>query len=148
MGIEFVFWYWWVVAAILLGAEMLTGSFFFLWMSIASVITGLLTFALPTLTLNAQLFIFAGLALVSVGLWKRYMNKTANETTDHPHLNQRGAQYIGKNFTLIEAIENGRGKIKVADSPWRVEGEEDCPVGSTVKIIAVNGTIFKVMRVA
>lgn len=85
--------------------------------------------------------------MVSVLLWRNYMNKHPQET-DHPHLNQRGAQYIGKTFTLIEAIKNGQGKIKVADSPWRVEGEEDCPAGSTVKVIAVDGATFKVIRVS
>ena len=147
MGIVFVFWYWWVVAAILLGVEMLTGTFFFLWMAIAAAVTGLLSFVMPALDFNIQLFIFAVLGIVSLIVWKRYMLKSSVES-DHPHLNQRGAQYVGKNFVLIEAIENGRGKIKVADSPWRVESDEDCPLGATVKIVAVNGTMFKVVRVA
>jgi inner membrane protein len=141
-----LFWYWWVAGVVLLGVEMLSPSFFFLWMGISAFITGLLSFLLPFLSPEMQLLIFSILSVVSVLWWKKYMNQHPHET-DHPHLNQRGAQYIGKTFVLIEAIENGRGKIKVADSPWRVEGEEDCPIGTTVQIIAVNGTLFKVMRV-
>jgi membrane protein implicated in regulation of membrane protease activity len=141
----FVFWYWWVAAAVLLVVEMLSPGFFFMWMGISAVITGLLFLLLPFMGIEVQLLIFAVLSVVSVLWWKKYMNQHPTET-DHPYLNQRGAQYIGKTFTVIEAIEHGQGKIKVADSPWRVEGE-DCPVGSTVKIIAVDGTIFKVMRV-
>lgn len=145
--IEFVFWYWWVVAVVLLSVEMLSPGFFFLWMGFSAFVTGLLLFLMPFMSLEVQMLIFAVLSIVSVLWWRRYMNKHPHET-DHPHLNQRGAEHIGKTFTLIEAIENGRGKIKVADSPWRVEGEEDCPVGSVVKVIEVNGTIFKVIRVS
>lgn len=143
---EFVFWYWWVAAVVLLGVEMLSPGFFFLWMGFSAFVTGLLFFLMPFMSTEVQLLIFAVLSVVSVLWWRNYMNKHPQET-DHPHLNQRGAQYIGKTFTLIEAIEHGQGKIKVADSPWRVEGEEDCPVGSTVKVIAVDGAIFKVIRV-
>jgi membrane protein implicated in regulation of membrane protease activity len=145
MAVEFVFWYWWVAAVALLGIEMLSPGFFFLWMGFSAFVTGLLFFIMPFMSSNFQLMIFAVLSVVSVLWWRSYMNKHPEET-DHPHLNRRGAQYIGKTFTLIEAIENGQGRIKVADSPWKVEGD-DCPVGSTVKVIAVDGTIFKVIRV-
>lgn len=142
---KFIFWYWWVAAAGFMGLEMLSPGFFFLWMGISAFITGLLYFILPFMSTEVQLLIFAVLSMVSA-LWGRnYMNKHQKET-DHPHLNQRGAQYIGRTFTVIEAIENGQGKIKVADSPWRVEGE-DCPVGSTVRVVAVDGATFKVIRV-
>jgi len=145
MTVQFVFWYWWVLAIVLLGIEIMTAGFFFVWMSVAAVLTGFLALIMPFLTLNAQLFIFAVLSMVSVVLWKRYMNKHP-VASDHPHLNQRGAQYIGRTFTLIEAIENGQGRVKVDDSRWRVEGE-DCPQGATVKVVAVDGTVFKVIRV-
>lgn len=128
-----------------MGLEMLSPGFFFLWMGISAFITGLLFFILPFMSTEFQLLIFAVLSMVSA-IWGRNYMKKHEKQTDHPYLNQRGAQYIGKTFTLIEAIENGRGKIKVADSPWRVEGE-DCPVGSTVKIVAVDGATFKVIRV-
>lgn len=145
MAVQFVFWYWWALAIVLLGVEILTSGFFFLWMSIAAVITGFIALLMPFLNLNVQLFVFAVLSMASVILWKRYMNKHPI-VTDHPHLNQRGAQYIGRTFTLIEAIENGQGRIKVDDSRWRVEGD-DCPKGATVKVVAVDGTVFKVIRV-
>jgi hypothetical protein len=145
MIVQFVFWYWWVLALVLLGVEIITAGFFFMWMSIAAVITGFLSLIMPFLNVNIQLLIFAVLSMVSVILWKRYMVNHQVES-DHPHLNQRGAQYIGRTFTLIEAIENGQGRVKVDDSRWRVEGE-DCPNGATVKVVAVDGTVFKVIRV-
>jgi membrane protein implicated in regulation of membrane protease activity len=63
--------------------------------------------------------------------------------TDEPTLNRRGEQYVGRVFTLEEAIVNGVGKIKVDDSIWKVMGE-DMDDGGKVKVIGIDGTVFKV----
>ena len=52
-------------------------------------------------------------------------------------------QYIGRVFTLEEAIINGRGKVRVDDTLWRVEGA-DLPLGHKVKVVSVDGVVFKV----
>jgi membrane protein implicated in regulation of membrane protease activity len=145
MGMHIIFWYWWVAAVAFVGVEMLTPGFFFIWMGFSAFITGSLIFFLPAVSTEFQLSFFAVLSMVSA-IWGRNYLKKHEKQTDHPHLNQRGAQYIGRTFTVIEAIQNGSGKVKVADSPWRVEGE-DCPVGSTVRVVAVDGTTLKVIRV-
>lgn len=139
-----IFWYWWVLAVVFLVIEMLAPGFFFLWMAIAGLITGSFLFLLPETSLEVQLLIFSVLSFVSLVFWRRYAGLHPDET-DHPLLNKRGEQYIGRTFTLIEAIENGQGKIKVDDSQWKVRGE-DCPRGTRVTVIAVDGTQFKVKK--
>lgn len=147
MGYEIVFWYWWVAAVIFLVIEIISPSFFFLWLAVSASVTGLLLLLIPFMSFEFQLLIFGMLAIGSVFGWKYYINQHHQASnTDHPLLNQRGAQYIGRTFSLIQAIENGQGKVKVDDSLWKVEGE-DCPEGSTVKVVAVDGTVFKVIRV-
>ncbi len=140
--IAIVFWYWWVFATLLLGIEILAPGFFFLWMAIAGLITGIVLFLAPATSFEIQLLIFSVLSFLSVVVWRRYSGKHPEET-DHPLLNKRGAQYIGRTFTLIEAIENGQGKIKADDSIWKVYGE-DSPLGARVKVVAVEGTVFRV----
>jgi membrane protein implicated in regulation of membrane protease activity len=142
--LEIVFWYWWVLAVFLLGIEILAPGFFFLWLSIASVIVGAVLFVAPATSMEIQLLLFSTLSILSIFLWRRYGVQQQTET-DHPLLNKRGAQYVGRIFSLIEAIENGRGKIKVDDSIWRVEGE-DSPLGTQVEVTAVNGTLFEVKK--
>ncbi len=139
---EMVFWYWWVLAVFLLGIEILAPGFFFLWLSIASVAVGAILFLAPSTSLEIQLLLFSILSILSIFLWRRYGIQQQTET-DHPLLNKRGAQYVGRTFSLIEAIENGRGKVKADDSIWRVTGE-DCPIGTQVEVTAVNGTLFEV----
>jgi inner membrane protein len=48
---------------------------------------------------------------------------------------------------LSEPIQNGRGKARIDDSVWRVEGA-DLPAGTQVKVMAVDGAILKVEAAA
>ncbi|CAG1021802.1 Inner membrane protein YbbJ [Patescibacteria group bacterium] len=142
MNIEIVFWYWFVLAVLFLVIEILTPGFFFLWMSVASVITGVIVWLFSSLSTDVQLVIFSVLTVIAIILWRMFGKKYVIET-DQPLLNQRGSQYVGRTFNLYEPIENGQGKIKVDDSIWKVHGE-DCDIHTKVKVIACRGTVFDV----
>ncbi|MGR9085463.1 MAG: NfeD family protein [Gammaproteobacteria bacterium] len=144
-GFDFVFWYWWVLAIVLLIIELLAPGFFFLWMAASGFVTGCLVLLVPSITMNGQIFVFSVLSVIAIGVWKFYVGKHPIES-DRPLLNKRGAQYIGRIFNLYEPIKNGRGKIKVDDTIWRVEGE-DCGIETRVRVISVNGTVFSVEKV-
>jgi len=145
VGLEIVFWNWWVLALVLLVVELLAPGFFFLWMAASAFVTGSLLLLIPAIDVKLQVSIFSILSVVFIGLWKLY-GKKHPITTDHPLLNKRGQQYIGRVFNLYKPIENGEGKIKVDDSIWKVHGE-DCDINTKVKVIAVRGTVFDVERV-
>lgn len=144
-ALEFVFWYWWVIAVVLLVVEILTPGFFFLWMSVSGLITGIMVWAIPSVSFNVQVLVFSVLSLLSISAWRFYGKKSPLKT-DQPLLNKRGAQYVGRVFNLYAAIENGRGKIKVDDSIWTVHGE-DCALNSKVRVLACRGTVFDVEKV-
>jgi inner membrane protein len=139
------FWYWWGLAFVLLILEMLTPGFFFMWLAVSGFITGLLVWLLPTMSLNVQVFIFSVFSVLAITAWRFYGKKLSLET-DQPLLNKRGAQYIGRVFTLYAPIENGQGKIKVDDTIWKVHGE-DCDIHTKVKVIGIRGTVFDVEKV-
>ena len=56
--------------------------------------------------------------------------------SDLPLLNRRSEQLIGRTATLTEPISNGRGRIRIGDTLWRVSGP-DLPVGTQVKVTSV-----------
>lgn len=141
-GVDVVFWYWWVLAVGFLAVELLAPGFFFLWLAVSAFVVGSVLLMLPAASFEVQLLLFSVLAVTSILVWRRYVSAKAQES-DQPLLNQRGAQYIGRVFNVVTAIENGQGKIKVGDSLWLVRGE-DCPVGSKVKVVAVKGAVFEV----
>ena len=140
--LEIVFWYWWVLAVMFLAIELLAPGFFFLWLAVSAFVVGSVLLMIPSANFEIQLFLFSVLAVTSILVWRRYVSAKSQES-DHPLLNQRGAQYIGLTFNLVTPIENGRGKVKVGDSLWLVHGP-DCPLGSKVKVVAVKGTVFEV----
>lgn len=97
--LEIVFWNWWVLALILLVVELLAPGFFFLWMAASGFVTGCLLLLIPAIDIKIQVFIFSVLSVAAITAWKLY-GKKHPIATDHPLLNKRGAQYIGRVFSL------------------------------------------------
>jgi inner membrane protein len=65
--------------------------------------------------------------------------------SDQPELNRRATQLIGRVLVVEEPIEGGRGKVRVGDTLWPVEGP-DAPVGTEVKVTAAKATVLLVER--
>jgi len=139
---ELNYWHWWILAVVLVVLEMFAPGVIFLWIGIAAAIMGAITLLFTGMTWEIQLFIFSILSVVSVVAGKVFLKRNPIQT-DQPRLNKRGMQYIGRVFTLQEAIINGQGKIKVDDTTWKIEGA-DCDAGSQVKVTAVDGVVLVV----
>lgn len=63
--------------------------------------------------------------------------------SDQPDLNRRGAQLAGRIAIVDQAIDGGRGKVRIGDTVWPAEGP-DMPVGSTVRIVSANAMVLVV----
>ena len=119
-----------------------TGNY---WFGLGAAMTGGLLLLFPELAWQAQWIIFAVLSVVSVFVWRRYRARHP-ETSDHPILNQRGRNYVGRRFTLASPIVDGVGKLHVDDTSWKISGA-DLPAGAHVKVVGVEGTMLKVEAV-
>ncbi|MFP5434632.1 MAG: NfeD family protein, partial [Alphaproteobacteria bacterium] len=53
---------------------------------------------------------------------------------------------IGQTVTVVEAITDGEGRVKVGDSVWSATGP-DAEVGARVRVIASECTVLRVERV-
>lgn len=138
-----LYWHWWAIAVVLIILELtVSGAFFFLWLGAAAAIVGLITL-IPGVTWEMQLFAFAAMAVVSVFLWRRFKPKQSE--SEHPTLNKRGHQYIGRRFTLNQPVVNGVGKLIVADTTWKITGP-DMPAGTQVTVTEVVGTALVVAK--
>ena len=139
---------WWVLALILIAGEVLAPGYFLLWIGIAAAAMGVIVFALPALGVLGQAIVFAVLAFIScIGYWQFVRPRLQRELTPEAVLlNRRGARMIGQRYVLETAIVNGRGKARVGDGQWLVEGP-DLPKGATVEVIGVEGTTLKVRAV-
>jgi membrane protein implicated in regulation of membrane protease activity len=138
-----VFWHWLTLGVVLMTAEALLPGGFLLWFGAGALATGVLLLLVPALPWQAQWVAFAVISLVSIVWWRRHGGSLARPHS-HPALNQRGAQYVGRRFTLSEAIVDGVGRLHVDDTMWRVEGV-DLPVGAAVMVIGVDGNALRVV---
>ncbi len=143
MSLETIeFWYWWVAAIVFVVIEIFAPGTVALWMGVSAGVVGLLLFAIPDTTWQAQFLVFSVLSVATVVGWRAYQLRHPT-VTDQPALNRRGEQYVGRVFTLSEAIVNGTGKIHVDDTMWKVDGE-DLPEGTKVRVTGVDGTVLTV----
>ncbi|MEO8810828.1 MAG: NfeD family protein [Rhodanobacter sp.] len=135
---------WWILALLLIAGELLVPGYFMLWIGLAAAAMGVLLWVVPSLGLLLQAIVFGLLAFAACFGYARWLRpKLERRTPGSERLNRRAEQMIGQRYQLVEAIANGRGKARVGDGQWLVSGP-DMPVGSTVEVIAVDGTTLRV----
>ena len=134
---EIGFWFWWIIAGLLLLAEMLMPGFFMLWLAVAAALTAITDYALH-FSWMGEILSFSAYGLLSILASWRFVMGGRNKKSDQPFLNQRHAGLVGQSFYLDAAIAHGRGKIKVEDTLWDVEGP-DMAKGERVTVTGTNG---------
>jgi membrane protein implicated in regulation of membrane protease activity len=135
-------YFWWIIAGVLLIAEMFQPGFFMIWLAAAAALTAIVHFIMP-MSWEAEVGLFAIFSAAAVATSWRIVTRAWTAKSDQPHLNQRHEALVGKTFHLERAIVNGQGKIKVDDRIWDVEGE-DLPKGAQVKVTGVDGLRLRV----
>lgn len=140
---------WWLCAGfVFLIIEMLTGTLLFFCIAAAAFLVSLLAWALG-LSSVAQFLCFGVVSVAAVAAWMKFRPNPQDRIEQRAGaegLNNRLAGFIGREAVLEEPISNGRGRIRLDDSYWNVAGE-DAPVASRVRIVAVEGMIFRVEQV-
>jgi hypothetical protein len=134
-------WNWMVLGFVLLVMEVVAPGIFMLWIGIAALLIGvvsLLIWDASFWTWEVQVLAFLALSLVSAFVGKKLVGGR-NVPSDQPLLNRRGAQLVGKMATLAEPIKDGRGRIKLGDTLWRVAGP-DLPAGTQVRVVGAADT--------
>lgn len=139
---------WWILALLLIVGELMVPGYFLLWIGVAAAAMGVLLWLFPSLGLLTQAVLFAVLALAACLAYVRWLRpRIERRVPGSERLNRRGEQMIGQRYELAEAIVNGRGKVRVGDGQWLASGP-DLPQGSTVEVVAVDGTTLKVRAAA
>lgn len=135
------YWTWWIAAAVLVGLEILAPGVIFLWLAIAAAIVGGVVLLIADMSWQYQLTIFSILSVLAILGGRMFLRLRPVETSD-TGLNDRGSQYVGHVYTLIEPIDNGVGKVRIGDSLWSVKADFDAEIGTRVRIIGAKGVIL------
>ena len=135
-------WYWLVLAAVLGVIEIAVPVMFCIWLAAAALGAAAIAWRYPGLSWEHQALIFAALAVASVALGRTAFARTG-PTESGRRLNRRAESYVGRMFTLEGAIVDGRGRLKVDDTVWLVEGP-DLPAGTRVRVTGADNTLLRV----
>ena len=134
-------WWWLIGGVILLIAEIVAPGFFLIFIGAAAIATGLFVLLLD-LGLASGLALFALYTVIAVAVGRKvYANKPVNSTD--PYLNDRSARLIGRVVTVVEAVDDHGGRVRVGDSEWSARGGPAEP-GSRVRITGVDGNCLTV----
>lgn len=134
-------WNWLILGILLMGVEALAPGVFMLWLGLAAIIVGVLSFGI-VISWQMQIVGFALLAISMVPLWRHFAAR-ASERADNHFLNRRTQQLVGEVVTLETPIVDGFGTIKLGDTIWRVEGPA-LAAGTRVKIEQADGARLRV----
>jgi membrane protein implicated in regulation of membrane protease activity len=136
------FWHWLALGGLIGVLEILVPGFVLIWLGLAAILVGLLMLAWPEMPFAYQLLAYAGFSVLSVFVWF-YWLKHGPVESDKPTLNRRAEQLIGRKAPVVDAIVNGRGRIKLGDGTWAVAGP-DLPAGHMVEITGAEGSLLEV----
>ncbi len=132
-------WNWLILSIVLFIMETVAPGVYFIWFGVAATIVGVVALSVD-IAWQWQLVMFGCIAMVSV-LFFRYYSSAMFSSPDEAQLNDRGSYYVGRIVKIEEAIVSGRGRARVGDSLWSVEGP-DMPAGASAKVVAVNGIVL------
>lgn len=134
-------WNWLILGLVLIGVEVLAPGVFMLWLGLAALLVGLLSFVID-MHWQMQVLLFAIFAAAAVPIWRSLARRGKSETSN-PFLNRRNDALVGRVFTLEKPIQDGSGTVRIDDTIWRVTGP-DAPAGSRIRIVKADGAMLTV----
>lgn len=136
------FWAFMSLAAVLLAAELMTGTTYLLWFSVAAGITALLLSIIPDQSLAFDIILFAILSFVTVFAGIKFFPFTGK--IHNNDINDPQARLLGEVVVTLEDFHSGIGAVKVGDTRWRALCADGNPkAGVMVKISKIDGaTLF------
>ncbi len=134
---------WAALALGLIAAETLAPGAFLLWLGLAAAAMFVVVLVVPGIPLLAQVAAFVVLSFLAIQVYRRWFRGRGRQS-DRPLLNRRAEQNIGLAVVLDQAISGGRGRVKIGDAYWVVEGP-DLPAGTQVRVVAVDGMVLRVI---
>jgi membrane protein implicated in regulation of membrane protease activity len=130
------YWIWWVLAGVLVAAELLTGTFYLLVAGVAFAVGGLAAWlgASPAM----QMLVAAVVAVVGMFAAHRWRTTRSPITPDIPH-------DVGQAVQVRGWQPDGTARVMHRGTLWTaVPAEADAPRADTMYIVAIKGTTLVV----
>ena len=143
------FWIWCGFGVVLTVLEIITVSFYAIFMAFGAFVTAIVMLIFPTCTFPIQIAIFASVSILSLVFLKPVFKKVFKINVSKKVSNVYAFQ--GKNGVVVSEItEFQNGLVKVDGSNWSAKSEDgqSIPVGTAVEVLSVDGVklIVKVIE--
>jgi membrane protein implicated in regulation of membrane protease activity len=141
----FEWWHWVVLGLCLAMAELAIPAFFVVWFGIGALGVGIALLIAPELAVATQLLIWAGLSVLLVAVWFRYLKPrtmTAAGTS--------AAAVAGEVGVLVADISpDTRGQVRfqkpiLGADVWECYADAKISAGERVRVVVVEGSYIKV----
>lgn len=133
---------WFVIAGLLFIAEMLTVTFYLLWLGIGAVVGGLIALFVPN-SLLLQVVIASIVSLVLTIFTKR-ISKNFREAKGYTDAVD---QLVGKKGIIVQTITNeANGIVKIDGDMWTAVSDEPILDGENVIVVKRSSTVVHVKR--
>lgn len=135
-------WHWLAFGLVLLGVEMMTGTFDFLMIAIAAWAAAAFAWLAPDAIADwkGQLLFFGGAAIVMVFFGRTFLSGLRGQTDEHPTLNKRMASLVGqRGIAAADFSASGEGRVKIGDTMWGAETVDGSEVIRNGDAVVVEG---------
>ena len=137
------YWHWIILGIVLIILEMSIGTFFILWLGLASIIVGLISMSID-IGFVVELSLWTLLSIVVTAVWFRWFRgaTVSNSGQSNYRLDTLG--------TVTEDIApHNRGRVKfdkpvLGNTIWHATSKLDIKAGSRVQIVEINGLLMDV----
>lgn len=129
-------WFWWIAAAVLVGAELMTGTYYLLAVGIALAVGGVA--ALLGASTPMQ-FVAAGVAGVALTIAAHRWRLQRALPPQQPPLD------VGQAVRVVGWNDDGTARVNYRGSQWTAElATSDTPRAETMFIVATRGSVLVV----
>ncbi len=138
-------WAIWMIAGVaLLILELISMSFFLLWLAVAAILTGVV--AIFVHIWWVQWVVFAILSIVLLLATRPLARSIHGRVTQPSNVDA----LIGSRAVVIETIDplKNTGRVRIGSDEWRARAEQAIPVDAWAEVISVAGTTLTVRPAA
>lgn len=129
-----VYWTWWIVAALLIGAELVTGTFYLLAIGIAVALGGVAAWLGAGEAVQFAVAGVLGVALTIVAHRWRLARATPPPLPSFD---------VGQSVRVQTWNPDGSARVAYRGSDWNAElAAPDVPRGETMYIVATRGSVL------
>ena len=135
-------WHWLAFGLVLLGIEMMTGTFDFLMIGIAAWAAAAFAWLAPDEIAGwkGQLIFFGVAGTVMVLFGRTFLVGLRGRTEEHPTLNKRMASLVGqRGVATADFSVAGQGRVKIGDTVWGAETVDGSEVIHNGDAVIVEG---------